>query len=884
MADTPAHTLSDDETPKDLTGAKIGRYLVEREIGRGGMGEVYLARDTLLERTVALKRVARKFSNDATHRRLLLHEAQRASRVTDPRIAAVHDVLEENGELIIVMEFVEGMDLRKRMSSPIEIEEFWDLAEECTKAIEVAHRRGLIHRDIKPENIMLSSEGQVKILDLGLAHRKAAQGDLDTLSTKVMQGGSASGTPMYASPEVHLGEEPDERCDIFSLGVVFYEVLAGRLPFEGQTLGALANQIINVDPEPICCAKQDTPPALSWIVTKMLSKDPGQRYTSARELLDDLVAARRGELAVKAPPVGRSKRSLPGRALILTSVLIVFVVVVLLGPTEGARRLAAWAGLYGLPSQKHVAVLPLEVKGGNEHLSSFALGLTEILTSALAELSADPGLQVQSRMKEVLDRNVTSPRSARELLGANLALATTLEEDHQNLIARIRLVDARKDRVLGQRKVHSTILEPTSFMKSVFQAFAELLKIGTEGRDDVRSLELGAAGAGTVRFLLSGMGKLRGPRSDVEIEEAIRELRLACDTDPSNAVARACLARALLHEYNTTGDSLALAAAAKEAREAVDLGIQRPEGPEIMARILMERHQWDEAIDYLEKAVALDPLDDDATYELARLCGRRGNPEREEEIFKRAMEARPHYWRPYWWLGGFYYRQGRFPESRRSYEQMIQRAPDFYSGYSNLGGILVLNGDYEQAVETLSKSIELRPTDIALSNLATAYFNMRRFDQAIHTYNQAFQAGFQNYEIWNNLGDAYFWASKERHQAMGAYRHGIQLGWKRLDERPTDLLTLANLAQVYPKLGEPDSARTCIEEALRRAPGNPNIQYYAALTYWQIGEKDLAMDWLERAVAGGYPARWLRDSAVFDDWRREERFRALVEPVEGKAT
>ena len=229
-----ASQAADSQVSGSLTGNTVGRFVIGERLGKGGMGEVYRAEDTRLKRTVALKRLSVHLRSDPLYRRRFEEEAERASRLNDAHVAAIHDVIEEQGEIFLVMEFVEGQNLRQRIQEPMSLEQFLGIAVQCAQALVAAHGHGIVHCDIKPENIMLTPEGQVKILDFGVAKHLPRSDQ----STTVDRSGTVSGTPAYMSPEVLLEKTPDGRADIFSLGVVFYEVLAGHHPFlAGRFLG-----------------------------------------------------------------------------------------------------------------------------------------------------------------------------------------------------------------------------------------------------------------------------------------------------------------------------------------------------------------------------------------------------------------------------------------------------------------------------------------------------------------------------------------------------------------------------------------------------------------------------------------------------------------------
>src|SRR5205823_8066918 len=221
----PAATST--QSSEFLSGALIGRFRIGERLGKGGMGEVYLAQDTKLKRLVALKRLAPQLRADSGYRRRFLEEAERASRFSDSHVAALYDVLEERGEIFLVMEYVEGENLRNRLRRYMSLEQFFEVAMQCAEALVAAHESGIVHCDIKPENIMLTTKSQVKMLDFGVA-KYLPRSDQSSTADRA---GTMAGTPAYMSPEVLLEKFPDERADIFSLGVVLYEMLSGHHPF-----------------------------------------------------------------------------------------------------------------------------------------------------------------------------------------------------------------------------------------------------------------------------------------------------------------------------------------------------------------------------------------------------------------------------------------------------------------------------------------------------------------------------------------------------------------------------------------------------------------------------------------------------------------------------
>lgn len=313
----------------DLTGRLLGRFRIESRLGEGGMGEVYLAEDTRLKRRVALKRVAPQWRADPRLAQRFHREVELASRLSHPHIAAVYDVFEHDEETFLVMEYVEGHTLRLRLhGKPIPPAEFLDIASQCASAMNAAHQSGVLHRDLKPENILITRDGQVKILDFGLAKDLPRSAD----STLAVTDPGLKGTPGYMAPEALLEKDTDARADLFSLGVVFYEMLAGRHPFlrRGDSFVTTVNRVIGETPKPLHSLNPNISPSLDSIVTRLLAKEPAERYQTAGALLADLKAALGGS-AVSAPPPLAARLSFRRSRSLLIAVLVFVAVAAVAG-------------------------------------------------------------------------------------------------------------------------------------------------------------------------------------------------------------------------------------------------------------------------------------------------------------------------------------------------------------------------------------------------------------------------------------------------------------------------------------------------------------------------------------------------------------------------
>ena len=262
-----------------MIGTKILQYEIVEQLGEGGMGVVYKAKDTKLDRFVALKFLTKNIGSSDSDRQRFMQEAKAAATLNHPNICTIYDVVEHEGQLFIAMEFIDGETLRDRKNN-ISFKQSIDIGIQVAEALAAAHEKGIVHRDIKPENVMMRKDGLVQIMDFGLAKLQGV--------SRLTREGNTVGTMGYMSPEQVQGFNVDHRTDIFSFGVLLYELISGQSPFKGMHETAIIYEIVNVDPEPITIVKPDLPPDLDAILLECLAKEADERYQSAKEIVKDL--------------------------------------------------------------------------------------------------------------------------------------------------------------------------------------------------------------------------------------------------------------------------------------------------------------------------------------------------------------------------------------------------------------------------------------------------------------------------------------------------------------------------------------------------------------------------------------------------------------------
>jgi serine/threonine protein kinase/tetratricopeptide (TPR) repeat protein len=866
MVESSSRQAAVTPTESSLSGTVAGRFLIRGRVGTGGMGEVYRADDIRLKRTVALKRMSPHLRADRLYRERFLKEAERASGLTGEHVAAVYDVLEDNGEIFLVMEYVEGETLRERLLRPLPLAEFLHIAMQCADALVVAHARGIVHCDLKPENIMLTATQQVKVLDFGVAKHLPRTDNSSTLE----EPGVVGGTPAYMSPEVLLDNFSDGRADIFSLGVVFYEALTGQHPFRARSFVATSQRILQESPPLIRSLNPQVPPALESIVNKMLAKVPEQRIASASQLSTEL--RNLSSMEMTAPPPTAPRKFPIYRAAIFGLVIVIFLV----GAVFKRHQIERWLHGGEIPQQKYLAVLPFNSSAGDANSRAFSAGLTESLAVRLKQLRVRYPLQVVPP-SEIQAEGVDTVEQAHKSFGANLVLEGSVRESGTLVRVNYSLIDAETRNQLQAETITTQASDPFALEDRVVDGVLNMLGLELQNQDRATVVNHGTTEPAAYDFYLRGRGYLQDYHNPERVDSAIAVFTHALERDPSYALAYAGLGQAYWHKYEETHDHSWVAQASRACQKAVELGRELANGHTCIGVVYNGTGRYEQAAEEFRRASQLDPDSDDALRGLGLAYQSLGKLGDAEANYQRAISLHPNYWADYNWLGSFYYRQARYDDAARMFSQVVALAPDSERGYSNLGGVYLNLGRYTDAIPLFQRSVAIRPTADAYSNLATAYFFQQRFAESAHTYEQAVKLNPVDYELWGNLGDAYYWTPKEQLQAPQAYLKAISLANAALGVNPRDAVILCNLALYHAMLREKDPAIAFLRKALTLDPGNSDFLFKAAEVYNQFGMTEPAFAALQDSIKQGYSRFFARDHPIFGNWKTDPRFRNLVD-------
>ena len=854
----------------DLTGKTVGRFLIRERLGGGGMGEVYLADDTGLKRQVALKRISPALRADAESRQRLWKEAEWASRLNDPHIAAVYDVIDDGGEVFVVMEYVEGETLRHRIGRPLSITEFLSIATQCAAALTAAHKAGLLHRDIKPENIMLTRDGQVKALDFGVARELPGSDHATTRHT--FESARFAGTLPYMAPEILEEKEGDGRADIFSLGVVFYESLSGKNPFRRAGFLDTCNAILHQDPPRLSRQNSDVPEGIEKIVSKMLAKNREARYATAADLDVDLRLLSRSPQLQHAPSPQVPKKFL----VLVTAAVLVAALGLLARNPRVQQRARILLGITHVPRQKLLAILPFRALEGDVETASFTDGLTATLTTKLTQLTDNHSLGVISA-SEIQAKQVTTADQAYAEFGVNLVLEGTLSQSGDLLRINYDLVDPRTHHQLRGESFDLPASDPFAVQDRVVNGAVQMLELEVPPAErqvlDSHGTQIPAAET----LYLQGRGYLQNYDRPENNDSAIQVFQQALKLDPNYALAYAGLGDAYWKKYTDDKDPHWVESSRESCEKAVSLDPKLAAAHECLGTLYSGRGQYESAVTEFESALKTEPTNDDAIRGLAKTYEQLGKLSDAEKTYQRAIDLRPQYWAGYNWLGAFYANHTRYADAAKMFSKVISLAPDSFRGYYNLAAVNVALGQYAEAITNLNRSIAIRPSSTAYANLGMAYFCLRRFDEAAQSFEQAVKLNDKLYDGWWDLGDAYSFVPAKSGLAKGAYEKCISLANEAVNVDAKDSLAFSTRGICQAMLGDRAAAFADLQRAQSIAPDDPEVSFDTAVVYNHFGETDSALQWLGKAVSAGYSTSIARDYPFFDKMRSDPRFQKIFQ-------
>lgn len=844
-----------------MIGSTISHYRILSKLGEGGMGVVYLAEDTKLQRTVALKFLSADEVGEEERERFLL-EARAAATIQHPNVCPIHAVEEEDGRLFFAMAYIKGRTIRQLLElGPLPIDRAVELATQIAAGLTAAHQQGVVHRDIKSGNVIVDEHGNAIILDFGLATRTSA--------ARITRSGKRLGTPAYMSPEQIQSQDIDHRTDLWSLGVLLFEMLTGRLPFrEDGSYNVLFSIVQNVAPK-LREILPEAPNDLEDIVARALARNPKDRWQNAgqiaaalrrlRSSLPDLDAT-----VVMAPPPAPPRRKRLWIGLAAGVVLLI-------------ASLLAWklhTPQSALPARKHLAVLPFTVIGKEPDLQVLTDGLVETVTSQLSQVE-----QFQSEFdvvpsSEMRSRKIENAEQARRIHGANLVISGSAQRDANRIQLTLNLIDGATLRQIGARTVEAPAGETKALREATISAALRLLEVRLSRpvADSVR--DEGVANVNAQEDYLRGRGFLARMDVSGNIVRAMQSLESAVAKDPNYALAHSALGEAYWHRANATQDpalaSKALASAEKAVMLRPSLSVLRVKWGEL----LLKSGRKQEGLDQLQQAQTADPRNADVSIALGDHFTSAADFSQAESAFREAVRRRPIHWYAHLKLGLFLSGRGRFAEARSAYEQALKLTPDNGMVLRNLASLDMRQGRYATAAEFLQRSLRYDASARDFGGLGLALYFQGKYQQAASAIESAIDLDADRYAFWGNLGTVYRRMPGSESRAEVAFRKAIELGEKALAMNPADNRVKANLAEYWAKLHDQRRSLALIDgiPVSARRPYMGRI----ALAYELLGQRAKAIETIRSLMADRTELGEIRDDPDFLGLWNDPAFQEMI--------
>jgi eukaryotic-like serine/threonine-protein kinase len=861
---------------------KIGAYRIESRLGRGGMGEVFLAWDDRLRRRVAIKRIRQDSETLPALRERFLREARAAAGLSHPAIVQVFDLLEDASGDAIVMEYVEGRTLAELLDSgPLDLPQALRLAREIAEGLAAAHAAGIVHRDLKAENVIVTTAGHAKILDFGLA-RAAAASPGETLT----QHGAVIGTFHVMSPEQASGLDVDPRSDLFSFGAVLYEMLTGRSPFRGASAIETLKRVVTETPPPVRLIRPDVPAPLSDLVVRLLEKEPEDRPGSAAEVAAQLRAIEAAGLPENRPPeetlsdlptglapvwkgatvqaIPRSSSSPPSTAgMSIPSRRprrgTVAAVLALVALTAGT----AYVLLDRAAKPLRVVVPEPEVVGSEPRLG---LAASAVLSASLNGLSSLEGVTPIAPL--------AGPQgSAAEMIrmeAADEVLIATLEGVGAVGRVTLRRIQGSGGGVLWSETFDVPLRQGD--LRLIADAVGIHLRRGYSDREPRPGVPPLEARDEDYSAFLSVKDRLDAGETALapELERLERILR----TSPRFLEARLLAADVALSLFGSTREISYRDRALSLVQQARALAPGDPRPLQMRFKIAMSGDRPETAEEVLKEIETLLPGDPETLAMRAVLAQRLGRTAEALAGWHAAVERAPS-WRSLFQLASLEAEAGQIEESRRHFERILEISPGNRWALESLARLELFHGDLERAEKLyLDLTAKFPSQRASFTNLGIARALLGRHDKAVEAYRQALAIEPDHVYATLNLADSEL-ALGLREEAGGHYRKVL----RQLERNrpPGGLPAKDSLveAQCLARLGQASKAVEAAQWGLRQSPDDPQILYAAALVYSLVGDRASALVSARKAIEKGVQARFFQVPA-FNGLRGDPELRSLL--------
>lgn len=871
-----------------MIGRQIGNYRILALLGKGGMGEVYLAHDDDLDVDVAIKFLIGTYADDPEWQARFNREGQLNADLTHQNIAGLRHKGQCDGRPFLVFEYIPGQTLDDKLrNGPLPIAEALPIFRQLAAGLAHAHSKKIIHRDLKPANIKITPDNQVKILDFGIARRITT--DLATIEMKTLAPdeeltrdfgetikGEVIGTVVYMSPEQTRGEMLDAGTDLWSLACVMYQTLTGRLPFKGVDTYDTLSLIRDPRHEPDWRAlPTNTPKTIQQLLRQCFVKQRAQRRTSAEEV--------RQTIAQTIKPSRLWPQQFKHQVMLVTVVSVLLIAAFVSG-----AWLRSWWVRSAIPAEKQFVVLPFKGFGDEQAGVGFADDLRRNLLRVSDAWQAAPVADARQASLLNLDLQNISRK-----IGANLIVSGEVQQTGTQLKIRFRVQNSFLY-TFAEEEITGLSNQLGALQNQIAERVADRLKLGKSARATTYSQQLQLNNFQAGEQYLIALGELQKDLNRDSVEKPIEILTRLIQSEGDSARLQSALARAYLNKYVFTGNTEWADKALQSATQAINLSPDEPEVYQITrGMVQVEMGNYEEALKDFTAARAQAPRDWEALNGSALAYRLGKNFQQAEQIYTQMIGWWPNYWDGYNELGDFYAEQGDYDKAIKNWQRVIELLPDSRVGYNNLASAYLQTDQLSKATEMYLASIskdQTRDNFEARTNLGAVYFEQQQYDLAVSYFQQgldlAKEAGRQDARLFSNLADAYRQLARAQtlpnladeytRHANEMYDNAINLTQQKIAAGVIEVEMLANLAEWLSKRGKINEAEPYLKRALKANPQSIEAGYSATVVYLLAGDTNKSLYWLEQTACGGYSTSRLNTDPELQALRFNPRYESII--------
>ncbi|MFK8011299.1 MAG: protein kinase [Marinicellaceae bacterium] len=840
----------------------LNDFDIHQVLGKGGMGTVYQASDKTLQRDVAIKIL----SNDILESKysdILLDEARMASKLNHTNIVTIYDVARSENNNYIVMEWVKGKPLSELIPDrglPFITALYY--AQQIAYGLSFAHEKYIVHRDIKPQNIMINNQDQIKILDFGIANLFNPKEN----RSKSREPNKNLGTPQYMSPEQIQGIIPDHRSDIFSFGIVFYQMLCGENPFKGKDITTLYDSICSGNYIPIQQILPELPVRISKLVDKLLSPQRNERWQNTEELSQEIHAIYKEHTDKKN--WWQSRHWLGKAAIILPFIFIIsWSLQDILFPASTQQLLEK-----RLQEATKIAILPFDNISGDPEIQIFSDGLAVNLSSDLSAIASEKGNTWILPSSETRRIENLTPKSVSDKYGVNLILTGSIQHMGSTRLLVLNLLNASNGQPLKTTEININAEQLFQAHSLVREEALSLLNWSITENSLAKFNALRPQLDGAYKEYVKGRGYLYRYDQNNNLDKSMAAFKKAVKLDPSYQNAYIGMAEVIVLFFNRSMESHWLDDLTAIIDKLESINSNHNQINNLRANVAMKQGNYELAVQLYQSSIAQSPRLIQAKRGLARAYSKLGDNNNAEKIFNQVIQQAPNNWRLISDVGMFYFKNGNYNKSLNYFKKLIKISPNNHFGYTLTAAAYYSMDDLDNAIDFTKKSIELEPTDNAYSNLGTMLFSTGKYEDAIGAYKSALEISQDNYIIWGNLADAY--KASEKPMSFSSYEQASELAQLSLKTNSNDSYTKSHLSYYLANLNNTADALFYASQINENNTGLEN--FITALTYEQLGMTEESIRHLVFAVDKNYPINEITNTPFLKKAKNNEKFSMII--------